>query len=252
MPDDPKHISDAIERFIANPPKLLTEAEARAAQRALHVESRRDRLMSSPIVESLGESDGVTDVQRILRETYSPTLAMRAVQRWVGMWTDPVTRAVARPVLILAGPTGVGKTVAAAWCVAEVGARYVRFPELVHDYRAFSRKNGIDELERTRNEFRRKYGGQVFVILDELGIEKEADRGDACEALHMFVEIRQTWSQRTLILTNKNNAELRDRFASGQYDPRTLDRLRRLLVTATDNPELLALDLGGKSMRVVR
>ena len=138
---------------------------------------------------------------------------------------------------------------AAAWAISEVGGRYVRFPEVIQDHRSFARKSGMAEQEHQRIEWRRKYGGNVFVILDELGIEGEQDRDDARMALHEFFELRQKWTQRTLVLTNKSAAELRGRFASGQYDPRTRSRLGRLLVTATEDPEAIALDLGGRDMR---
>ena len=247
-----KPIEDDIRAILAAPQAVMTEAEIRLAERATRTEARRERLTSSPIVDHLGHHDGVSDVSRILRDTVQPTLAMRAVMRWTSMWTNPVTAPVARPWLILAGPTGAGKTMAAAWAVAEVGARYVRFPELVQDHRAFGRRSSMAEQESARVEWRRKYGGNLFVILDELGIEGEADREEARAAFHEFVEVRQRWTQRTLVLTNKNNQELLARFASGQYDPRTRSRLQRLLVTATDDPNLLALDLGGEDLRAKR
>lgn len=251
MPDDtkmPEHVSEPVAVWLRKPAHLLTDEEAAAFDRGLKLEARRDRLMSSPILDSLGEDDGVPDEVRILRDQCVPTLALRAVQKWVGMWTGPAAP-VTRPVLILAGPTGVGKTMAAGWCVSEVGARYVRFPELIQDHRAFARREGMDDMERQRATFRRKYGGQMFVILDEVGIEKESEREDAREALHYFFEIRQKWSQRTLVLTNKSNAELVERFRTDVYDKRTLDRLKRLLVTTEHDPDLLAVDLKGESMR---
>lgn len=237
-------IKDAIDAIVQRPPRLLTEAEAEAFDRSIKLESRRERLMTSPIRDSLGEGDE----QRILRDKCKPTKALRAVQAWVGKWTGKEA-SITRPWLILAGPTGVGKTVAAAWAIAEVGARYVRFPDLIQDWRSHRRLESMTHHEKQRDAFRAKYGLQGFMILDELGIEGPNDVDDARVALHEFAEIRQRWAHRTLILTNKGAHELAGRFASGQYDQRTLSRIERLLVTGRDGQPMLALELGGSDMR---
>jgi len=240
-------------------PQVLDEAELQARERSLRLEARRERLMTSPIRESLssspetpGSARTVTDEWRILHDRCEHTMALEAVQRWVHKWASVHTASITRPALIIAGPTGIGKTMAAAWAVAEVGARYVRFPELIEDHRAFQRKAGIRELETERHAFNAKFVRPGFVILDELGIEGDRDRDGAKEALAYFVEKRQMWHQRTLVLTNKSNAELLARFESGQYDQRTLDRLRRLLITAVEDDSRIALDLKGDSMRRAR
>lgn len=252
---DPERIGVAIPEWLANlKPLVLDEAELQARERDLHREARRERLMNSPIRESLSASQDengrvVTDESLILHDRCEPTMALEAVRRWVGKWSNVHSASVTRPVLILAGPPGIGKSVAAAWAVAEVGARYVRFPELIEDHRAFQRKAGIRELEHERDMFATKYVRPGFVVLDELGIEGERDAEAAKEALAYFVEKRQLWHQRTLMLTNKSNAELLARFETGQYDQRTLDRLRRLLITADVDENRIALDLKGRSMR---
>lgn len=237
-------LKEALEAIVARPPKLLTEEEAAAFDRSLKAESRRERLMSSPIRDSLGEGDEA----RILRDKCEPTKALRAVQAWVGKWAGDAAQ-VTRPWLILAGPTGVGKTVAAAWAIAEVGARYVRFPDLIQDWRSHRRLESMDGHEKQRNAFRSKYGFAGFLILDEIGIEGPGEVDDARTALHEFAEIRQRWAHRTLGLTNKSAVELAQRFESGQYDQRTLSRIERLLVTGRDGKPMLALELGGTDMR---
>lgn len=235
---------DAIDAIVARPPRLLTEEEAQAFDRSLKAESRRERLMSSPIRDSLGEGDE----HRILRDKCEPTKALRAVQAWVSKWAGDAA-SVTRPWLIMAGPTGVGKTMAAAWAIAEVGARYVRFPDLIQDWRSHKRLESMEGHEKQRNAFRSKYGFAGFVILDELGIETPGEADEARTALHEFAEIRQRWGHRTLVLTNKSAVELADRFKSGQYDQRTLSRIERLLVTGRDGKPMLALELGGNDMR---
>lgn len=239
-----EHLKDALDAIVANPPRLLSEAEVLAFERSLKFESRRERLMASPIRDSLGEGDEA----RILRDRCEPTKALRAVQHWVGKWTGDAA-SVTRPWLILAGPTGVGKTMAAAWAIAEVGARYVRFPDLIQDWRSHRRLESMEGHERQRNAFRVKYGFPGFMVLDELGIEGPGDLDEARTALHEFAEIRQRWAHRTLVLTNKSATELAERFKSGQYDARTLSRIERLLVTDREGNPMLALELGGTDMR---
>lgn len=234
-----------FERFgIAKPSALLTEAEAAAFDRGLKSEARRERLMTSPIRDSLAEGDAA----RILGDKLQKTLALVGVQKWVKGWTGKAA-SITRPWLIVAGPTGTGKTIAAGWVIAEVGGRYVRFPDLVQDHRSFSRKGSMREHEIQRAEFRAKYGFTGLLVLDELGIEGESDRDAARDALHELVEMRQRWAHRTLVLTNKMRADLEERFTTGQYDPRTRSRLERLLVTDRDGTPLLAYDIKGADMR---
>lgn len=234
------------EKFgIHRPKSLMTEEQLRKRERELALEQRRDRLFSSPIRESLGVDDqGVTDETRILRDRLAPTLPLRAVQKWVNGWSNPHTQSVTKPWLIMAGGTGTGKTVAAGWAIAEVGARYVRFPEAIQDFRALTRKSSLTELDAMRLELRRKYGVAGFLVLDEIGIEETKDADDARIALGEIAELRQRWHQRTLGLTNKSAAEIRERFRTGVYDQRTLSRIQRLLVSGD------VVDLAGRDLRV--
>ena len=248
--DTPVPVSDLLPPWMRAPAHLLTEEEILATERELRRESRRDRLLGSPIVHELGvDLDGVTDIERILNDKMDERVhAFRLVREWVRRWTGPAA-SVTRPILILSGPTGSGKTLAAAWAIAEVGGRYVRFPEVIQDHRAFARKETMGAQERQREEWRAKYGLRGFLVLDELGIEEEGDREDARAALTELFNVRQKWDQRTLVLTNKSNAELLERFATGQYDGRTRSRITRLLITAEKNEDQLSVDLKSDDLR---
>lgn len=243
--DTPVHVSEALPSWMRNPPRLLSEEELAVHERELRRESRRDRLSNSPIRHELGEGDE----SRILCDRMSEDVhAFRVVREWVRRWTGEAA-SVTRPILIISGPTGSGKTLSAAWAIAEVGGRYVRFPEVIQDHRAFGRKESMVAQERQRDEWRSKYGIRGFVVLDELGIEEEEDRDDARSALNEFFNVRQRWDQRTLVLTNKSNAELLERFQTGQYDVRTRSRINRLLITAERNEDQLSVDLKSGDMR---
>lgn len=231
---------------LKRPSALLSEEEAAAFDRRLRVTERRERLMGSPIQDSLAEGDS----RCILEDRLERTHALAAVAKWVGGWSGQA-RAVTRPWLIVAGPTGTGKTIAAGWAIAEVGGRYVRFPDLMQDHRSFARRASLREQEVQRGEFRSKYGFAGLLILDELGIEGEGEeeRSAARLALHELVEMRQRWTHRTLVLTNKPSHELAERFETGQYDARTRSRLERLLVCDRAGTPLLAFDVKGEDMR---
>lgn len=235
------------ERFgIRRPAHLLTEAEAREFDRGIKLSERRERLERSPIQDSLAEGD----TKRVLEDRIHRTNALAVVQRWVGGWSGQASTVV-RPWLIVAGNTGVGKTLAAAWAIAEVGGRYVRWPELMQDMRALGRRGSLREQEATRHELRAKYGCAGLLIVDELGIEGETDeeRVNARAALHELVEMRQRWTHRTMVLTNKPSAELAERFEAGLYDPRTRSRLERLLVCDRDGTPMLGVDVKGDDLR---
>lgn len=243
--DTPVPVADLLPPWMRAPAHLLTEDEILATERELRRESRRERLSVSPIRHELGEGDEA----RILRDQMDERVhAFRLVREWVRRWTGPAA-SVTRPILMLSGPTGSGKTLAAAWAIAEVGGRYVRFPEVIQDHRAFARKETMGAQERQREEWRAKYGLRGFLVLDELGIEEEGDREDARAALTELFNVRQKWDQRTLVLTNKSNAELLERFATGQYDGRTRSRITRLLITAEKNEDQLSVDLKSDDLR---
>lgn len=231
---------------IRRPPHLLTEDEAKTFDRSVRSSERRERLIGSPIMDCLGEGDA----RRVLEDRIHSTHALAVVKKWVTGWTGEA-RSVVRPWLILAGPTGVGKTIAAAWALAEVGGRYVRWPDVIADHRALGRRGSLREQEATRHELRARYGGAWLLILDELGIEGESDeeRIAARTALHELVEMRQRWTHRTLVITNKSSGELAERFASGIYDPRTRSRLDRLLVLDREGAPLIAVDVKGDDLR---
>lgn len=216
------------------PRRLLTDAEARArdivrTQRDER-EQRLERLRTSGITSHLGRDEkGVADVTRIVRGGLEAREALVLVQKFAnpGRLTPPRW-------LILAGSTGVGKSVALGWLLARDGGRYVTVHELVEMHGALARGLAPATVDEVHARLARLVEARVLV-LDELGQELSAPMLRA--ALHWLVEARASVPQAdryTVIASNLDASTLRDRFRSGTYDARTESRLRPLLWRQSD------------------
>ena len=211
------------------PKRLLSDAEAavRDAERNKRDanESRLERLRSSGISKHLGrDANGVSDVTRIVRDELEPREALTLIRRFAAPERDTPQRW-----LLLAGSTGIGKSVAAGWLLARDGGRYATVHELVELHATLSRGLAPTTLDEANARLRRLVESRVLV-LDELGQELQAANLRA--ALHWLVEARAAMAQSsryTLVMSNLDANTLRERFRSGVYDPRTESRLRPLL-----------------------
>lgn len=227
-----------------------TEAEIRTRERAAQGDLRRARIADSGIAGRL--EDG--DIGLVLGDL-DRTPAYVRVESWIRQLTHPEERRPTwGPWLWLGGPRGVGKTLAAAWAIAEVGGRYTTMRGLIEDTAAEHRRRS--GLTRGPGTWHSRYAAQCLLVLDEVGQEDaegrrdvvEAARAAARHALHELVDHRRRRSTPTLVLSNKSAASIRERFASGIYDARTESRLRQVLTRDRDTGAGLH-DVGGEDRR---
>lgn len=212
------------------PAQPLSEAEAHAAQHppetlAEGIARRRTTLseLRLPIPAE--------DVERVVTYTdLRPLEALQAVRAWMvridALAEDERNRMRAaqsgvhlpalatrpRPVLALLGDLGRGKTVAAAWLLAERPGAYVKL-------------DAAGPLKASRaaedRALWRRLKATPYLVLDEVGHELDPVLGKA--ALNELVDERQGEGRWTLLIGNIDEAHLRRR-----YDPRTIDRLGRM------------------------
>lgn len=193
------------------------EAEEQRAK-AEHARRRRDA------VESLGDLPIAREMlEPIVDGSVGDSAAISAVRSWY--------ESKGKPVLMLLGGVGSGKTVAAGWLLARItmtersaSARYVKMRDVANLYRA-----GFGDDAKAFADVI-KCG---LLVIDELTTERDADLGRA--ALHEVIDERGTRRRPTLLLANRTKDEIRER-----YDARTIDRLRECAVVVT---------VGAKSMR---
>jgi DNA replication protein DnaC len=145
--------------------------------------------------------------------------------------TDAVTRARTwvenrdKPWLLLSGPTGCGKTMAAASIAAERGyADFVRADELV---RVFSSMFG-DQYER-QQELR----DARLLVIDDLGCELDHTR--MLPALLDLLDARQSARRHpTVVTTNLTPAAFRERYANDRLNSRMAELVRWEGLTGDD------------------
>lgn len=211
------------------PKRLLTDAEAKArdevrGQRTAR-EERFERLRASGIASHLGrDRSGMADVTRIVRGELQAREALALVQGWAR--PERVQRW-----LIVAGRTGVGKSVAAGWLIARDGGRYVTIDELAQLHSSLERGLAPQTHDEVLGRLRKLVEARVLVV-DELGKETRPRAPVVASALHWLVEARQAVPQAdrwTLVMSNLDSSVLRERFRTGWYDTRTESRLRPLL-----------------------
>jgi DNA replication protein DnaC len=174
-------------------------------------EKRRAAILRSGILVT------ATDVDLIARSQFQWTAAAEWVRRWAA-------NSEARPILVLCGSVGRGKTFAAAVGIASAGRGIaIKAPELA------ARVSPMPtELER-RVDLR-----QQLLVLDDLGAEADPRNARWSDSFFRFVESRALYG-RTIITSNLLRVQFRDR-----YDPRVIDRL---------NSNARAIEVTGESMR---
>lgn len=100
--------------------RIADEAEARQQRHLAATEERAERIkaispgLTAPVAQALCQG-ALTDDARFP--------AVRVVREWLANPNSP-------PIMFLAGGTGCGKTVAAAWALARMGGEYVRAVDL--------------------------------------------------------------------------------------------------------------------------
>lgn len=177
---------------------VCTPEELAAWEASTEREERSARLEASGITERL-TAQGIA---ALVHDRTKPTRALQFVQAWT---------LASRPMLVLLGDVGVGKTFAASWVLTRKRGRYARAQELVEMLHGNAQQ---------RDLFWRHARTEVLVI-DELGLER--DEAEARITLHEIVDARQRLPRRTLLLGNLTAQQVVQR-----YDARTLDRMGML------------------------
>lgn len=197
-----------------------------AIERRDHADAQREGITVAEL-HARRERDHRADVDRATRESRLENLGRDAcrmhpddVERVIS--TDPEALADSkawrvlerfarsgRAFVVLSGPRGIGKTVAAAALKARLGGLVVRPDEVVTAFR--------NEHEAAR-ALREQLIDTSLVVLDDLGVELAADA--SVRAFHALVDQRQGGQRRTVVTTNLTRLELR-----AAYDVRTLERI---------------------------
>lgn len=127
-----------------------------------------------------------------------------------------------RPVLVLSGTVGRGKTYAAAWALAHADGSYVPANEFV---RIFSARFGDDRVEQSR------LMQQSLLVIDDIGREGRANQEAMLSALVEVVDARRSSKRRTILITNED----RRRFVERYGDERLVSRLAQSGVFRSDS-----------------
>jgi hypothetical protein len=172
------------------------------------------RLEASGILPSLA----LDDVETI--RSPKPSLALRHVQRWEMLRGQPG----GRPWIWLCSDPGHGKTIAGAVAIKNEGGRYVRWPELLATFASIGK--GMRPM--TEGQWRSTWARPGLVVVDEFGLETARERDLARHVLHEFVDVRQRFETRTMVLTNKSQETFEARAKAGAYDGRTHNRIPRI------------------------
>jgi DNA replication protein DnaC len=132
------------------------------------------------------------------------TVALTTVREWL---------AGVKPVLILSGGVGSGKSVAATWALASREGTFqaIRAVRLGSAWERWSsdREDGVEALRL----------GVSMMLIDDLGQEPIEDRR-TIPAIEEVFDSRQTTRQRTICTTNLSRDQMRER-----YSDRVISRL---------------------------
>ena len=132
------------------------------------------------------------------------TEARRVVREW---WASHKT---VRPLLLLLGNTGAGKTVAVAELATQTPYLYLqsaRGARLASDF------------GKQRVEFEEQLDTRCLLVVDEVGFARDIDR--EVSFVHEVVDARKSSRTPTVLISNLSADDFKSRF-----DERTVDRLR--------------------------
>ena len=221
-----QRLSEIIQKAMST---AISLREADAAEKGISLEELEKRQAEA---ERRARIEGILnrsrieitakDKELILRESYRETEAVRIVRQW---WKQRATEE--RPILVLCGGTGAGKTMACALAIVDHGKGVAiesqNLPKRVDPWTS-EIIAGAREVDLSHS----------LIVLDDLGTEGKPPGDRWSRAFHGFVSARLSHG-RTLITTNLKRAEFRQR-----YDARVIDRL---------NSGARAIELTGQSLR---
>lgn len=145
-----------------------------------------------------------------------PTTAIEAVRGWRAA-------RISVPWLALSGGTGCGKSVAAAWMVADCGGMWVRAERLVRVFAA-SFGDQFEEQEQIRD--------CAFLVLDDIGSELDAAR--MTSVLIELLDSRKSRRQATLLTTNLGRPQFKDRYGNERLLSRLHESVQWEPISGTD------------------
>lgn len=212
------------EARIARDARNDDESYARTVE---HERALARRLGRRQRLEDSGVRVTEDDLEAIEHDTLTETKAVKTVKAWLDVARGKRTSEKRLKFLVLCGSIGTGKTVAAAYAIAEskVSSMYITAEQLRRGY-----CQETDEARALRNRMARV----GLLVVDDLMTERNEFEGKL--ALQEVVNDRQGRCRWTLITGNFNKADFVKR-----YDARTLSRIEHQGVIAT---------VDGESMRV--
>ena len=216
----PKRLSDVLVRLeplicddAAAAETARVQAEALAVQRRLERQQRleRERVpLKAPIERAI-----------IAGARLEPRPSLLAVQRWLADRD-------AHPILVLSGGTGAGKSVAAAWALAN-GPSYCRWRSGAQALRAFAANFGPGAEDQDAMRACR------LLVLDEVGVHLDAARTLAM-LLDLFDSRKGSAARtRTVVTTNMLQSAFLQRFADQRLHSRMREDCRWVVTTAPDS-----------------
>jgi IstB-like ATP binding protein len=178
------------------------QVEATVARNA-----RQERLDRNQISKCITEADA----KRIISGDLDENRALVIVRRWLDPKSPPALNLAGNPTkfLMLLGEKGLGKTVAAAWAIAEYGGYYLSGPGL----RALAESTHWGDRDRRENVLNAR-----LVVLDDMGTEDLT--GPTMSYFNQLINERQGARFMTLITGNIKAGDLEER-----YDERAADRI---------------------------
>lgn len=227
MSSDERTVPERLRAVMAKAAKyILDDDRAAAIQRDVERSSalkRANELMEIYKREGVPLEDGVRDA--ILRgKPLRPTQSVRAVERWLFLDNVP-------PVLVLSGPTGCGKSVAAAYGIA-LALRQCRWRYPMQVLNAFGSFYSEAMQERQRLLSCR------LLVLDEVGTGSDPERF-ALALLALLEARKQASVYRTIITTNLSPEDFAALYPDERLQSRMSERCRSW-VSVTD-PDLRKL-----------
>jgi DNA replication protein DnaC len=196
-------------------PALIAEREAETRAELAEAEASQLREARMKRLRDARPALDYRDVDRIVADDMQTTVALVAVRAFVES---------RKPLLVLAGGIGVGKTVAAAWWLANRGGEYVRAGRVAAVFRA---QFGDEVKEQGRLREMR------HLVIDEVGTEPDAKVMGAC--LFELLDDRRWHEQQTILISNLNRADLLQRYD----DPRLHSRMHQAgVLCETGGPDL--------------
>lgn len=189
------------------------EADARRHAETVAQAARADRLRRAGAGLRPQEREGIVNATLDLERTK----AIRAVVRWRTARVDDW------PTLVLKGPRGTGKSVAAIWYLAQTGG-HIRSPTSVARVWISTTNRAADEqLELCQS---------ATLLIDDVGTELPHQVAAVGAALRELLEARQ--SLRTILTTNLT----REAFEARYPDERLISRMERAAWVDVDGPDL--------------